>query len=77
MSIDQPPQNKMMTAPPAKKGFHFASDGIHFAEFIEAETIEAATEIYHRIKRPFAGGAPATTVEQSTAAPESADENSG
>ena len=54
MSLDQPPQNKMMTAPPAKKGFHFASDGLHFAEFIEAETIEEATEIYHKVKRSSA-----------------------
>lgn len=50
MSIDQPPQNKMMTAPPVKKGFHFASDGIHAAAYIEAHTIEEAENTYHRIK---------------------------
>jgi hypothetical protein len=49
--IDEPTQNKMMTGPPMKKGFHFASDGIHFAEFIEAETIQEAQIIYHRVKR--------------------------
>jgi len=68
MSLDAPQKNKMMTAPPAKKGFHFASDGLHLAEFIEAETIKEAEAIYHEIKRlitPVVGG----TVEQSTASP--------
>ena len=40
MSLDAPQQNKMMTTPPMKKGYHFAGDGIHFAEFIEAETVK-------------------------------------
>jgi hypothetical protein len=60
MSLDQPAQNKMVSAPPAKKGFHFASDGIHFAEFIEAATIDEATALYHRIKRFMPGQGPAT-----------------
>ena len=51
MAVDKPIANKMMQAPPATKGFHFASDGIHLAEYIEAETIEAATAIYHKVKR--------------------------
>jgi uncharacterized SAM-binding protein YcdF (DUF218 family) len=66
MSLDAPHKNKMMQAAPAKKGFHFASDGIHLAEFIEAASIEEAAEIYQRIKRPiiiFTGG----TEQQSTA----------
>jgi hypothetical protein len=36
---------------PILQSFHFASDGIHCAEHIEAETIEAATAEYHKIKR--------------------------
>lgn len=51
MSLEAPNRNKMMTAPPVKKGFHFASDGLHFAEFIEAETVEEATAIYQKTKR--------------------------
>ena len=57
----------MMIAPPAKKGFHFASDGIHFAEFIEAETIDEATAIYHKVKRIMS---PAATPPVAPAAPE-------
>jgi hypothetical protein len=51
MSLDEPQKNKMLQAPPAKKGFHFSATTEHFAEFIEAETIEEATAIYHRVKR--------------------------
>ena len=51
MSLDAPLKNKMIQTPIAKKGFHFASDGLHFAEFIEADTIEEATATYHKIKR--------------------------
>ena len=32
-------------------GFHFPSDGLHFAEYIEAENIETATAQYHKTKR--------------------------
>jgi hypothetical protein len=66
-------QNKMVQAPPAKKGFHFASDGLHYAEYIEAATLEEATEFYHNIKKlifPVAGGTVSAAVEvkeQSTA----------
>jgi hypothetical protein len=63
MSIDAP-QNKMMIQPAIKKGYHFASDGLHFAQYIEAETIEEATAIYHKIKRLI------DTTGQSTPAPE-------
>ena len=61
----------MMKSAPEKKGFHFASDGIHFAEFIEAETIQEATNIYHKIKHLISAPetAPATGIapaEQST-----------
>jgi hypothetical protein len=65
MSLDQPQKNKMMTAPPVKKGFHFASDGIYLAEFIEAQTIEEAEAIYHQTKRLIAQ--PSGTVDQPTA----------
>jgi hypothetical protein len=69
MSLDQPDKNKMMTAPPAKKEFHFAGTLEHFAEVVYAATIEEAEAIYHRIKRPtgtIIGTAPRS--EQSTAA---------
>jgi hypothetical protein len=55
MSLDGPLKNKQIVTPPAKKGFHFASDGFHFAEFIEAETLAAAEEIFHKIKRKMNG----------------------
>jgi hypothetical protein len=71
MAFDIPPKNKMMTAPPIKKGFHFASDGLHLAEYIEAATIEEATAIYHKIKRLIAPAAGGTV---STAAPVEPDE---
>lgn len=52
MSFDETDiQNKMIQTPPAQKGWHFPSDGAHFAEFIEAETIQEATAIYHTVKR--------------------------
>jgi len=63
MSLDAPQQNKMMAAPPVKKGFHFAATVQHFAEYIEAETIEEATAIYEKIKRriyPDVGGTVST-----------------
>lgn len=72
MSLDNPAKNKMIQTPPAKKGFHFASDNIHYAEFIEAETIEAATALYHKIKRPLTGTAP-----QSTPSPKQQEETNG
>lgn len=62
MSLDAP-QNKMMTAPPAKKGYHFAATAEYLAEFIEAETIQEAEALYHKVKRlivpPAAEPAPA------------------
>ena len=51
MSLDNPPKNKMMTAPPAKKEYHFAPTAEHLAEVVYAHTIEEAEEIYHRVKR--------------------------
>jgi hypothetical protein len=61
MNIDDLSQNKMITEPPAKKGFHFAATLEHKAAYIEAETIEEAEKLYHAIKLPlttgsFAGG---------------------
>jgi len=78
--LDQPLQNKMMTAPPAKKGFHFASDGIHFAEFIEAETIEDAEAIYHTVKRvmsPAVAPIEAAVPDQQSTTQEKMEEASG
>jgi hypothetical protein len=72
MSIDQSPQNKMMTAPPGKKVFTFPGDGIWHPERIEAETREAAEAIYHTIKK-LISGSPAgtsTTPDVPPSAPE-------
>jgi hypothetical protein len=72
MSLDQPPQNRMMIAPPAKKGFHFASDGLYFAEFVEAETAAEAEAIYQKVKRlmsPAAGSAPAEMSDPASSTP--------
>jgi len=79
MSLDVPNNNKMMTAPAAKKGFHFSSDGVHFAEFIEAETIEEASAIYNKVRRLMPGQGPATELvaEQSTGATEIKEEANG
>jgi hypothetical protein len=49
--MEKPPQNKMMTTPPAKKEYHFAATAEHFAEFVLADTIQEAEETYHRVKR--------------------------
>lgn len=51
MSLDKPPKNKMIDTPPTKKGWHFPSDGVYAAAFIEAETIHEAEAIYHKTKR--------------------------
>lgn len=53
MSLDAPQNNKMVTKPPAKKGFHFAATGEYQAVFIEATTIEEAEQIYQKVKRPI------------------------
>lgn len=79
--LDQAPQNKMTQTPPAKKGFHFASDGIHLAEFVEALTIEEATAIYHQVKRLISPNpaSPATAIEstQSTTSSTAGAETNG
>ena len=69
----------MIQTPVAKKGYHFAGDGKHFAEFIEAETIEEATDVYHKTKRLLFPGAEteAAPAEQSTAPLESKEEANG
>ncbi|HEX3861299.1 MAG TPA: hypothetical protein VHY35_06355 [Stellaceae bacterium] len=62
------PQDKMMKAPPSQKGFHFASDGLHEAMFIEAASIEEAETLYHKTKKLLGvGGTDETVPEQSTA----------
>jgi hypothetical protein len=50
---DKTIQNKMMTGAPTQKEFHFAATAEHYAEVVYAETIEAAEEIYHKVKRPI------------------------
>ena len=52
MALENSP-NKMVTNPPAKKGFHFAGTLEHAAAYIEAETIAEAETIYHKIKKPI------------------------
>ena len=64
MSLDKPVSNKMIQTPPAKKGFHFANDGVYLAEFIEADTLEEATAIYQKTKRPLAQSTPAPLKEE-------------
>lgn len=54
MALDNPPKNKMMTTPPAKKEYHFAATAEYYAELVYAETIQEAEAIYHKVKRPFA-----------------------
>ena len=64
-------QNKMMTAAPAKKEFHFAATVEHYAEVVYAQTIQEAEAIYHKVKRTIPvvlGGADLTPPEQSTGA---------
>jgi hypothetical protein len=65
MSLDQPPQDKMMTAPPAKKEFHFAGGGIWRNATILADTIEEAQKLWHATKQLISPPA-----EQSTPAPQ-------
>jgi hypothetical protein len=69
MSLDQPPQDKMMTAPPAKKEFHFAGGGIWHNLTIHAEHIEDATKQWLSSRKLIN-----PPVEQSTVAPEPAPE---
>jgi hypothetical protein len=76
MSLDEPQKNKMMTGAPVKKGFHFASDGLHFAEFIEAETIAEATAIYHQVKRRISDAPAVVAALTPAATPASAPEQS-
>jgi hypothetical protein len=50
MALDEPQKNKMMQTAPAKKEFHFAGGGVHFAQSILAATLAEATEIWHKTK---------------------------
>lgn len=59
----------MMTTPVVKKGFHFASDGIHAALFVEAETIEEATKLYHQLKQRISGVSTPAPVQATAGAP--------
>ena len=70
MSLDQPQQNKMMTAPPAKKAFHFSGDGIYHNLSILADNIEEATKEW-LAKRQLINTPP----EQSTPTPKAESES--
>jgi hypothetical protein len=84
MSMDAPEQNKMMVAPPAKKQYHFPGGGYWANMTLWAETIEEATELYHRTKQlinpsaaeavPSAESRQNTAAEQSTASPQQVPE---
>jgi hypothetical protein len=47
----------MIQNPPATKSFHFPATTEYAAEYIEAETIQEAEAIYHKIKKPVGGTA--------------------
>jgi hypothetical protein len=53
-----------MKETPIKHAFHFASDGIHEAMYIEAMSIEEAEKLYHKQKKPLAGGIAQSTEQQ-------------
>jgi len=56
MSLDKPTKNKMIATPPSKKGFHFASDGVYEAMYVEAASIGEAETIYQKTKKPLGVG---------------------
>lgn len=74
MSLDQPNANKMMESAPAKKEFHFPSDGVHYAAAVWAETTEEAEKIYHTIKKRIDTSAPQIETAPSAATVPAADE---
>jgi hypothetical protein len=76
MSFDENQiSNKMMTAPPDKKEFHFSGDGIWRNNAILAETREEAEKIWHSVKQLVNPEKPpvivdtTAAIEQSTPAP--------
>jgi hypothetical protein len=71
MSLDLPNSNKMMTSAPEKKEFHFASDSIHYAEVVWADTIDEATKLYHQVKRKITVAGFNTTAGPASAIPPS------
>ncbi len=68
MSLDAPKKTKMMTAPASQKQYFFAPSPEYHAEVVYADTIEEATETYHRVKRlispPEQSTAPAAVPEE-------------
>jgi hypothetical protein len=75
MSLDTPPSNKMMTAAPAKKEYHFAATAEHYAEVVYAETTKAAELIYHKVKRSIAAPAETDPAPLSTPVPAPKEED--
>jgi len=55
MSIEKPPRDTMMKAPPAKKSYHFSGDGVWEAQSILASSIEEAEKTW-RETRTLVGG---------------------
>jgi hypothetical protein len=76
MSLDKPQQNKMMTAAPDKKEYHFAASAEYCAAVVFARTIEEAEALYHKVKRPLRP-APAAPTEQSPTDAEPAPSEAG
>jgi hypothetical protein len=72
--LEQPPQNKMMTAAPKEKsGFHFAGRGIWHSAYIWAENIEEATKEWVKTRKQLEPVSD-QTLEQSTAPTEAPKE---
>jgi hypothetical protein len=72
MSIDKPARNKMMTAAPTQKEYHFSGDGIWHNMTVLAETIEEATKRWLEKRQAIntATAAPLSTPTSSSSAAE-------
>src|SRR5277367_3724719 len=75
MSFDENQiSNKMMTAPPEKKEFHFSGDGIWRNKAIIAETREEAEKIWHSVKELINPAIPSVEVTTTAAIEQAKDE---
>jgi hypothetical protein len=66
MSLDAPQKNKMMTAAPEKKEFHFSGDGIFHNLTILAENMEAATKEWLTTRQPIEPASQSTPIAPNT-----------
>lgn len=73
MALEGPGRNKMMTAAPAKKEFHFPGNEEYFAATIYAADYREAVDIYLKTQKRDAQ-APQQAEEQSTEVPGSTSE---